>query len=154
MRRRMRDGRTFVPALFALVLLCILFLVVLGSSLYASVVRSSKANSAARASLSYVCAHLRAADEAEAVQIGTGPEGDMLILREPLENTGYETQIYLYDGQLMEGYLPSGSAADPAAATAVADTAQFAVSLDGQEVHVTTGEGTARVFLHSGAVQP
>ena len=88
------------------------------------------------------------------MRVGTGPEGDLLALAEPLDGTGYETLIYLYDGSLMEEYAPAASTPDPAAATAITRTDAFSVVLTGRVAEITTGEGTARVYLHSGEAQP
>lgn len=133
-------------ALFGLMLACVLGLMALGSGLYGGVARSMTANNAARASLRYLTTSVRAADTAGSLRLEDGPEGGMLVLAEP--DTGYETRIYLWDGQLMEEYAPAGSAAAPQNAQPVCACTRFDVSFSGDRLLVlTTDQGTARVAL-------
>ena len=96
---------------------------------------------------------LRTADQTGAVSVEPGPQGDALVLADAGEDTGYETRIYVYDGQLMEEYAASESSFDPAAAQAVARTDTFTVTMDGGLVSVTTDQGSIRVYLHTGEAE-
>lgn len=135
--------------LYALLLGCALTLAALGGSLYAALSDSRSENAARRAGLSYLCARIAAADEAGAVTLAQGPDGDALILAEPLAQTGYETRIYWYDGALVEEYRPAGSDYAPAAAQRITETTEFSVVRQGALLRLQTGEGSAAVALHS-----
>lgn len=155
MKRPEKSTPAFALALFVLMLGCILALAAMGGSLYGSLVENRRSNDARRASLSYVSAQLRAADESGAVSVRKGPEGDALVLAEPLSGSGYETRIYLYNGNLMEEYSEAGSALSPKKAQSIAKTARFSAKIApagqmGNLISVTTGEGTVKVYLHSG----
>lgn len=144
------DSAPFSLALFVLMLGCVLVLALFGAQVYGALTVSQNRNKAVRASLSYVAARLRAADEVQAISVEPGPQGDALILSDAGEDTGYETRIYVYDGQLMEEYAAEESSFDPAAAQPVARTGAFTVTMDDGLVTVTTDQGTVRVFLHTG----
>lgn len=140
----------FSMALFVLMLGCILVLTILGSGLYVSLVNSQQGNNSLRASLSYVSARVRYADEAGAVSVRVSEYGDVLVLAEPLEATGYETRIYLHGGSIMEEYVLAGEPMRPEAAQAITKTESFALSLDGDLLTVQTGEGESQILLHTG----
>lgn len=140
----------FSMALFILMLGCVLALTVFGAQVYRALTDSQARNQSARASLDYLAARLRAADEKGAVRVEHGEEGDRLILAEEQDDTGYETRIYLDDGVLKEEYVAVGSPSDPDSAQQVARTDAFYVEMEGALVSVTTGEGTVRVYLHCG----
>lgn len=144
------DSAPFSLALFVLMLGCVLMLAVFGAQVYGALTMSQNRNKAVRAGLSYVAARLHAADEVRAVSVETGPQGDALVLADVGEDTGYETRIYVYDGQLMEEYAEKQRDLDPSSAQPVAATDTFSVTLDGGLVTVTTDQGTIRVFLHTG----
>ncbi len=147
------DSAPFSLALFVLMLGCVLILAVFGAQVYRALTETQSRNNAVRASLSYVAACLLAADEDRAVSVKPGPQGDALILADAGQDTGYETRIYVYDGQLMEEYAEKQSDFDPASAQAVARTDTFTVMVDGPLVSVTTDQGTVRVYLHAGEAE-
>lgn len=142
----------FSMALFVLMLACVLALTVFGARVYEALTVSRSRNQAARASLAYLAARLRAADESGAVCVRRTEQGDLLILGEPQDNTGYETRIYLYDGFLLEEYSAAGSGPAPESAQQIAETDLFAVEVEEALVRVTTEQGTVQVYLHSGEV--
>lgn len=152
-----RGGRLgsapFSLALFVLMLGCVLVLAIFGARVYRALTENQSRNNALRASLSYVAARLRAADQAQAVAVEAGPQGDALVLADAGEDTGYETRIYVYDGQLMEEYAARDSGYDPANAQAVARTDTFTVTLDGGLVTVNTDQGRVSVYLHTGEAE-
>lgn len=144
------DSAPFALALFVLMLGCVLMLAVFGAQVYGALTASQNRNKEVRAGLSYVAARLRAADAAQAVSVASGPQGDALLLSDIGEDTGYETRIYLCDGQLVEEYTAAENEYDPASAQPVARTDTFAVTVDNHLVTVSTDQGTIRVFLHTG----
>ncbi|WP_294542318.1 DUF4860 domain-containing protein [uncultured Gemmiger sp.] len=148
-KKRRPNSAPFSLALFVLMLGCVLVLAVFGARVYRALTESQTRNQAVRASLSYVAARLRAADEFQAVSVAEGPQGDALILSDTGADTGYETRIYLYEGQLVEEYAAEGTPYSPENAQAVAKTQTFAARRRGQQIEVTTDQGTIRVFLHT-----
>lgn len=148
MKQPKQSSPVFALILFVLLLGCILGLVVAGSGLYGSLVNRQVANNSHRASLSYLSTRLYGADQLGAVSIANGPEGSALILQD--EDSGYETQIYLYDGSLVEGYQATGSPLEPSAAQAVAKTDVFSLEKQGNLYSLTTDAGTVKVYLHCG----
>lgn len=152
-RGKRLDSAPFSLALFVLMLGCVLALAIFGAQVYRALTENQSRNNALRASLSYVAARLRAADQAGAVSVEAGPQGDALVLADAGEDTGYETRIYVYDGRLMEEYAARESAYDPAGAQAVARTDTFTVTVDGGLVTVNTDQGRVCVYLHTGEAE-
>lgn len=144
------DSAPFSLALFVLMLGCVLMLAMFGARVYGALTESQNRNKATRASLSYVAAHLRAADKTGAISVEPGPQGDALVLSDIEKDTGYETRIYVYDGQLVEEYTAEQNEFDPESAQAIAQTDTFTVTEEGGLVTVTTDQGSVRVFLHTG----
>ena len=151
--RHRLNSAPFSLALFVLMLGCVLVLAAFGAQVYRALTENQSRNNGVRASLSYVAARLRAADEDGAVSILPGPQGDALILADTGEETGYETRIYVFDGQLMEEYTACQSDFDPSMAQAVARTDTFVVEMESGLVSVTTDQGTVRVYLHTGEAE-
>ena len=132
-------------ALFFSFLLALLLLVVLGSSSYRHTAAGLEANQASQAGRAYLLSRLRAADQAGMVSVAPGPEGDVLVLAEAAGDEVYETRIYLAGGQLVEEYLPAGTASDPAAAQPVCTASAFAVHQEGATLALTV-DGTSCTY--------
>ena len=147
------NSAPFSLALFVLMLGCVLMLAVFGAQVYRALTESQSRNNAQRASLSYVAARLRASDAAAGVSIEDGPQGQALVLADVGEATGYETRIYVYDGNLVEEYTRQDADFDPASAQIVAQTDTFTLTEDGHLVTVTTNQGMVRVYLHAGEAE-
>ena len=111
--------------LFAMIVLSLLFLVCAGTEVYSASVEGQAYNRQARAALSYLAARVHAADNAGAVSIGAGPEGDALVLRERAGDDVYETRIYLYEGALREEYGPADLPLRPESAERIAALERF-----------------------------
>lgn len=133
-------------ALYLVLLGTVLTLAAVGGRLYGVLSGSRSANDARRASLIYVTARLRAADGADAVTVAQGPHSDALVLA---DGSGYETRLYVYNGALVEEYAAENTDFMPAAAEKVADTKTFTVVRDGAQYIITTDDGEAHVTLHS-----
>lgn len=133
-------------ALYLVLLGTVLALAAVGGRLYGVLSDSRAANDARRASLTYVTARLRAADAAGAVRIENGPRGDALVLA---DGSGYETRLYIYNGALVEEYAAENTDFMPATAEKVAETKTFTVVQDGAQYIITTDDGEAHVTLHS-----
>lgn len=138
----------FAMALFTLMIGCIFSLIMLGSNLYSSIVTSQNRNNAMRASLSYLSTSVHAADMENAISIRSGPQGDALILTNT--ESGYETRIYLLNGQLVEELSPIGSDFITENAQPITSTQEFEPSfLSSQLLSIKTSAGTVRIALHS-----
>lgn len=151
---RRPDAALPATALFALLLVCLLALTAAGAAVYVRIAGSAADGRSRRAALDYLCARVRAADEANAVTLADGPEGPVLVLAEPLADSGFATRIYLYDGHLVEDYAPENSALSPDTAQPLAETALFAATFDGSLLTVQTTQGAAQIYLHSGEGAP
>lgn len=133
-------------ALYLVLLGTVLALAGVGGRLYGVLSDSRAANDARRASLTYVAARLRAADAAGAVHLENGPYGDVLVLD---DGSGYVTRLYAYHGALVEEYAAANTDYMPVTAETVADTHTFTVVQDGAQYIITTDDGEAHVTLHS-----
>ena len=98
--------------LFAMIVLSLLFLMCAGTEVYSAAVEGQAYNRQARAALSYLAARVHAADNAGAVSIGAGPEGDALVLRERA-------------GDLREEYGPADVPLRPESAERIAALERF-----------------------------
>ena len=137
---------TAALALYLVLLGTVLALAAVGGRLYGILSDSRAANDARRASLTYVTARLRAADAAGAVRIEQGPNSDALVLT---DGSGYETRLYIYNGALVEEYAAENTVYMPTVAEKVAETKTFTVVQDGAQYIITTDDGEAHVTLHS-----
>ena len=92
----------------------------------------------------------QAADAEGGVILGEGPEGDMLILREG--DSGYETRIYCYQGELREELSRTGSALSPETAQTICGTETFSVARqdDGSLLITADGVRTAAALRSEG----
>ena len=87
---------------------------------------------------------------ADAVEVGEGPEGKALVLRETLDGaTSYETRIYAYQGKIVEEYVLAENEYMPEKAIALFDSDTFDFSYDNGLVTITTDDGTAAIALRS-----
>lgn len=143
-----RATPAFSLALFALMLGCILWLTALGAGLYGQLEASRSANEQTRAALGSLVTRVRAGDAAGAVRLGSGPEGDMLILTD--RDSGYEFRLYLADGWLVEQFCAADAATDPAAAQQLAQAREFTAQWAGPALLRLTVDGsTAEAALRS-----
>lgn len=144
----------FAMALFAMMILCILGLILIGAGLYGRVVQSQNQNETQRSCLSYVVSRVAAANTAGAVFVEDGPEGDMLVLAEPGDDGEYETRIYVYDGFLCEEYGTADQDLNPEAAMKIGEDETFTLCwLEDDLLQVTTSSGSVKIAVHSGGGQ-
>ena len=124
----------FAMTLFALMIGCIFGLIMLGSNLYSS--------------LGYLSTSVHAADAENAISIRTGPQGDALVLTN--NESGYETRIYLLNGQLVEELSPIGSDFLTDYAQPITEMQEFKPCfLSAQLLSIETSAGTVRIALQS-----
>lgn len=92
---------------------------------------------------------VRRIDTLDCLAIGSGPEGESLVLTEQLRNGVYETRIYLYQGAVVQEYAPSGMPYKPEDATKVVESTTFTFELSNGLLTIQTDSGTAEVALRS-----
>ncbi len=153
---KQKDPALGALALYAMLTAALLLLALLGANLYAALTASRAKNEARRATLAYIQSRVAASDAAGGVRIGSGPEGDALILS--VADSEYQVFIYCAGGRLMEQTSPAGSDFAPDSAQAVADcdslTLAFAEGAGGGRVlSITADGGHALAALRSGEEQ-
>lgn len=94
----------------------------------------------------YAVLYETSADAAGAVRVESRPGGDALVLD---DGSGYVTRLYADHGALVEEYAAADTDYMPAAAEKVADTRTFTVVQDGAQYIITTDDGEVHVTLHS-----
>lgn len=96
--------------LYGELILALLVLTAVGAKLYGSTLAAKDAHSHQRLALSYVQSQAMGFT-GDALQTAPGPQGDMLVLREA--DGGFETRIYVYEGNLCSEFSPVGSDCAP-----------------------------------------
>lgn len=113
-------------AVFALMALLTM---VLGASVYRSIVDRAQVNHEARTAMAYVTGKLRAARgevRLETTEAGT----DMLVLAEEIDGAAYETRIYAHEGRLYEIFSDAALAFAPEEGQAIATLEAFSVAAE------------------------
>ena len=88
-------------------------------------------------------------DAADAVERGTGPEGDALVRVERIESGTYETRVYLHDGAIVQEYAISGRPYNPDGAIEITSSSTFEFDIEGSLLTLTTDDGTFNIALRS-----
>ena len=84
-----------------------LMLVLSGAGVYKNTVENTRYNNQVRATLSYVSNKVRSADSST-IRIEQRNNISVLLFTESIEDTVYETMIYVYDGSLREMFSRQG----------------------------------------------
>lgn len=150
----MKTGRSsplglYVIGIAALFLAGFLMLVIFGAQTYRNTVGVQSGNNRTRATLSYICAAVRASDTAGGVKAAEVilPDGtDTQVLSLSDGDTGYALRIYRHGGKLMEEYARAEAELTPSASNVVGETELFEVELKGSTLRVRTDDGS--VLLH------
>lgn len=142
-------GRLFTALLFALFLIALLVALTAGTDLYRALGDVREQADASRLSTGLIANSVRAADAADAVGTGQGPEGRSLVLTEHLDGGAFETRIYSYEGAIVEEYAPADAAYTPEKASRIVDSVRFSFSYDNGLLTVHTDDGTVQVALRS-----
>ncbi len=122
---RERENVNF-PLIHALLLIAALVLTVFAARIYGSITEGREENNALRSTLAYVQTRLAATEYKDGVHVEEGSEGSVLVLREG--ESGYETRIYLYEGQLREELSPCGSPLSPDEANCLTAAESFSIT--------------------------
>ena len=113
MRRQSSAG-----TLAALMLACVfgatlLLSLITGAGIYRRVQSRVEESAQERITLSYVTARIHACDQAGMVGTGFFGEGGAVFLYEEIGGSGYETILYVYDGNLREMLCEKGRELPP-----------------------------------------
>lgn len=134
-------------AVFALMALLTM---VLGASVYRSIVDRAEVNHEARTVMAYVTGKLRAAQGEVRLEM-TEAGADMLVLSEEIDGAAYETRIYAYEGRLYEIFADAGLAFAPEEGQAIATLEAFSVTAENGMLRLSMRAGgqdyTAHVAL-------
>lgn len=134
-------------AVFALMALLTM---VLGASVYRSIVDRAEVNHEARTVMAYVTGKLRAAQGEVRLEM-TETGADMLVLAEEIDGAAYETRIYAYEGRLYEIFADAGLAFAPEEGQAIATLEAFSVTAENGMLRLSMRAGgqdyTAHVAL-------
>ena len=131
-------------AVFAL--MCLLT-VVFGAGVYRSVVERGEHSYDVRTAIAYVTGKLRASSGEVAVE-QTEAGNNMLLLKEQIGQTQYETRIYAHEGALYELFTASGISMEPDQGQRIAAVEDFQVSLEQNMVCLTLRTGGEDYSAH------
>lgn len=151
-RTRARSAHLFTSILFLVFVCALLLALAAGVGVYRHIHATGLATEKARLAGALVTNVVRSKDAEAAVSLGTAPGGGQsLVLTERLDSGTFETRLYLYDGKLVEEYVPAGTAYDPAHAEPLVAASAFAVELDEDAgaLRVTCGNTTTFIALRS-----
>lgn len=142
--------RNYFAGLLMLVFLAILLgALVVGVTIYKQVADVQLSTNEGRLGKQFIANTVRARDAANAVRIGSGPEGPSLVLVEYLDTGTYETRIYLINGAIVEEYAISGTPYDASRAVKLADSSKLLFSYEDGLLTIVTDQGTTEVALRS-----
>lgn len=142
-------GRVFTALLFALFILALLIAIMAGTGLYRALVDVRTQADTSRLATGLIANSVRAADSADAVGAGQGPEGPSLVLTERLESGTFETRIYKYRGAIVEEYALADTAYTPDKASHIVDSESFSFDYDKGLLTVEADDGSVQVALRS-----
>ena len=146
---RAGSGRSLFLAVAVFALMALLT-VVLGASVYRSIVDRAEVNHEARTVMAYVTGKLRAAQGEVRLEM-TEAGADMLVLAEEIDGAAYETRIYAYEGRLYEIFADAGLAFAPEEGQAIATLEAFSVTAENGMLRLSMRAGgqdyTAHVAL-------
>lgn len=151
-RTRARSAHLFTSILFLVFVCALLLALAAGVGVYRHIHATGLATEKARLAGALVTNVVRSKDAEAAVSLGTAPGGGQsLVLTERLNSGTFETRLYLYDGKLVEEYVPAGTAYDPAHAEPLVAASAFAVELDEDAgaLRVTCDTTTTFIALRS-----
>ena len=151
-RGRVRSAHLFTSILFVGFVCALLLALAAGVGVYRHIHATGSATERARLAGALVTNVVRSKDAEAAVSLDTAPGGGQsLVLTERLDSGTFETRLYLYDGELVEEYVPADIAYDPAHTEPLVAASAFAVELDEDAgtLRVTCDDTTTFIALRS-----
>lgn len=92
----------FVLCLFLICTISLLGMLFMGAKTYQKINRNTQDNFSMRTSLLYISNKAKSFQEQKNIRIGSIGQEDALIFEEEINGITYTTQVYAYDGYLME----------------------------------------------------
>ncbi len=140
--------------LFTIVLMAVFFIVLMvglaaSASIYHGVALSQDRTNDLHMESGLLSNTIRINDAADAVALGTGPEGEALVLIERLDSGTYETRIYKYQGSIVQEYAIAGRGYNPENAIKLVESDVFEFSYSKGLLSVMTDQGMFSVALRS-----
>lgn len=148
-KRSTSSSRMFTVLLMAVFFVTLMGMLAAGASIYSSVVEVKSYTDDVHVQSGLLANTVHVNDAVLAVQEGEGPEGPALVLVESLQTGTYETRVYHYQGTVYQEYAIAGKSYNPATATPLFQSEEFAFSFDGELVTMTTDKGTFDVAVRS-----
>ncbi len=139
----------FVSLLMVIFFVMLLLALMAGVSIYHRVADIQISTSEDRLGQQLVANYVRSTDSVNAVKVGTGPEGQSLVLLEQLESGNYETRIYLYEGAIVEEYAVEGSPYTYSKAVKLVDSSRFSFGYEDGLLTIMTDQGSTCVALRT-----
>ena len=136
--------------LFALFIIVLLIALVAGVRAYSSLVAEGDDANEHRYANGLITNSIRAMDSYASIRQGQGPEGPSIVMMEYTDAGFFETRIYLWEGQVILEFAPSGDAYSPSRGTRLIDSSTFDFVLEPGSLQVTTDEGSTEIALRSG----
>jgi len=147
--RKEASSRAFTITLMAVFFVALMAGLAAGVNIYRSVAQVQQSANDIRLESGLLANSVHVADEADAIEVGEGPEGKALVLLERLSSGTYETRIYRHQGNIVQEYAIAGRDYAPERAQVLAPSANFDFTLDGNLLTVTTDQGSFNVALRS-----
>lgn len=143
-------NRMFAAVLFGLFIVMLLLSFLVGINVYRALDTMSESESTQRLEQSFLANTIHSNDMYNAVEVGEGPEGKALVLRETIDGlSSYETRIYAFNGSIMQEYSLEGSPYAPEKAIELFDSELFDFSYENDLLTIYTDGGSVAVALHS-----
>ena len=139
----------FVGVLMVVFFVMLLLALMVSVSIYHRVADIQFATSEDRLGKQLIANYVRTTDSVNAVKVGTGPEGQSLVLLERLDSGNYETRIYLYEGAIVEEYAIEGSPYTYSKATKLVDSSKFSFGYENGLLTIVTDQGSTCIALRT-----
>ena len=117
----------FPILLWAVLLICPIFTVLLGIHFYEKTTDRITSNYETRTALSYLREKIHQNDESDAISIGTLGEVESLIIEQTYGDKLYKTYIYSYENALWELMAQDGLSVSPTDGTKILDVKGFSM---------------------------
>lgn len=143
------SGRTFTMILMAVFFVVLMIGLAAGVTIYHSVASQHERTSNLHMQSGLLVNTVRVNDAADMVALGSGPEGDALVLIERLDNGTYETRIYQYEGDIVQEYAISGRPYKPENAIKIVASNVFEFSYENGLLSIMTDQGVFDVAIRS-----
>lgn len=140
----------FAAVLFGLFIVMLLLSFLVGINVYQALNTMAESESTQRLEQSFLANTIHSNDMYDAVEVGDGPEGKALVLRETIDGaSSYETRIYAPNGSIVQEYSLAGNPYVPEKAIKLFDSKVFDFSYENGLLTIFTDSGSANIALRS-----